>query len=64
VATIVCPSSSAARNSFLLLPASAELPAFNGLEKLHMGENLLNLLLWYRGTSLMRNASLQKVFIK
>lgn len=64
VATIVCLSSFAAQNSFLLLPVSVQLCAFNGLEKHHMGENLLSLLLWYRATGLMRNASLQKVSIK
>lgn len=57
VAPIVCPSSFAAWNAFLLLPLSADLRVFNGLEKAHMGENPLNLLLWYRGTSLMRNTS-------
>lgn len=58
VALIVCSWSFAAWNAFLLLPLSAELCVFNGLEKPHMGENLLNLMLWYRGTSLMRNTSL------
>lgn len=58
VAPIVCPFSFAAWKAFLLLPLSADLCVFNGLEKPHMGGNLLNLLLWYRGTSLMRNTSL------
>lgn len=58
VAHIVCSLSFAAWNAFLLHPLSADLCVFNGLGKPRMGENLLNLLLWYRGISLMRNTSL------